>query len=67
MSGTYYATEGGGTAEKVGTNFVWIEPPHGLGATRGELIPDEWGVVGPFDNVTNRIVPEYESDHAFFD
>ncbi|MFA5107900.1 MAG: hypothetical protein WC497_06315, partial [Patescibacteria group bacterium] len=56
---TYFATQGGGTARQIGSSdqYAWIEPAPGIGAKPGDLVPQEWDVIEPFDSETNRIVP----------
>lgn len=48
MSGTYYVSQGGGTAELVDDRVVWVNPPAECPAGPGEPVGPSWGVVGPY-------------------
>ncbi len=54
-TGPYYATQGGGTAVMERGQLVWETPPDWFtDAKVGDLVPEEWGIVGPFDRETNH-------------
>lgn len=51
----YYGTQGGGTAILQGDQLVWEEPPDWFTEAQvGDPVPEEWGVVGPFDRESER-------------
>ena len=61
----YYGTQGGGIAEERGDTLVWREPPGDFPEMQlGEPIPEEWSVVGPFDDETNK--PFIPNDSEFY-
>lgn len=59
----YYGTQGGGTAVMRGDQLVWKEPPDWLTQAQvGDVVPEEWSVVGPFDCETDRRKPYVDID-----
>ena len=52
-----FPTQGGGTAVEQNGQLVWHEPPDWMTeAKRGDPIPEEWSVVGPYDDKTGDYV-----------
>jgi len=57
-----FYTQGGGTAVQRGDDYVWEKPPEWMkDAKRGDLIPDEWDITGPFNSETGERLHD-ESD-----
>jgi hypothetical protein len=51
----YYGTQGGGTAVIRGGQLVWEEQPDWFTEAQvGDVVPEEWGIVGPFDRETKK-------------
>lgn len=49
MTEPYYGTQGGGTAIMQDGQLVWETPPDWFDEARpGDVVPEEWSVVGPF-------------------
>lgn len=61
MAGTYYGTQGGGTAVLKHGVFRWEEPPEWLNAEPGDLVPEEWGIAGPFNKDGQPVDDDFES------
>lgn len=52
---SYYSTQGGGTAIMDGDQLVWETPPDWFTEAQvGDIVPEEWDVVGPFNRETNK-------------
>jgi len=50
-----YYPQGGGTAVQRGGEYFWKEPPEWMkDASPGDLVPDEWDIVGPFNSETGE-------------
>lgn len=66
MADHFYGTEGGGFAVRVGNTdtYVWHEPPEKFPAMKGDLVPSEWGVTGPFDE-NGKPITEDIYEHEF--
>ena len=47
-----FMTQGGGVAQEKNGALVWLEPPDWMDeeAAAGDPIPEEWGVMGPYDS-----------------
>lgn len=57
----YYGTQGGGTAIMKGDQLVWEEPPDWFTEAQvGDPVPEEWGIVGPFDRETKKPYVDFD-------
>jgi len=52
-----YGTQGGGLAEKRGSNFYFVESPNHSGLRVGDAVPDGWDV-----QPANQLAREESSD-----
>lgn len=59
----YFVTQGGGTAVMRDNQLVWETPPDWFSEAHiGDPVPEEWGIVGPFDRQTNKPYDEMPYD-----
>jgi len=50
QQGYFFTTQGGGKAIRQGYQYVWAEPPKDFPSLHiGDLVPEEWGICGPFN------------------
>jgi len=62
---TFYGTQGGGKAVPAGDRFRFIEDPKCPGLSVGDLVPEEWGVIGPFNDDGTQ-APDPDEAWGFF-
>ena len=61
MSNKWYVTQGGGKVVEAGNGYRFIEAPDWAPQMLGQPMPDEWGVIGPFDAQGNQL-PDSDTD-----
>ena len=56
----YFVTQGGGKVVDAGGLFIFIEKPDCPGLEVGDVKPDEWDMLGPFDENGKRITDFFD-------
>tara|TARA_R110000868_G_scaffold47769_2_gene156204 strand:+ start:2094 stop:2294 length:201 start_codon:yes stop_codon:yes gene_type:complete len=62
----FYGTQGGGKAVEIAGNLRFSEKPDCLGFEVGDLVPEEWGITGPFNDDGTQVEDTFISRLDFW-